>query len=181
MATARYVRHGSAGWRDDRTLWSVARIEYDDGTVMWRRSIAAKGLWAVGIISAAVTVVLLPDIELRLRVMSLGEVALMVAIAWWKVWRPHLAVTPEGLVVRRATSAVLVAWNNISDVRINAYYGISIHVRLGQHINAAVPFRTPLQWLLNLDSDANDAVALIQAKALFADEVDPIIPRRPPS
>lgn len=95
----------------------------------------------------------------------------MSVYAWWRVWHPHIAATRDGLIVRRATSTVLLPWHNIKAAHVNGRYGIFIQVRVGQHVSAAVPYCPILQELTKGDADAADAVALIEAKALFADRV----------
>jgi hypothetical protein len=152
----------------------VARVEYANGVIMWRRSIAAKVLWALIITAVVAGIVAVPDVELGLRAFFLLLIAAWSWILWERVWRPHLAATPEGLIVRRATDAIFVPWHNIASVSANYPHGpggacIQVRVRVGQHFGTHVPKRGVLAWFFELTCEADEAIELITQRAQEAD------------
>ncbi|MBX6752107.1 MAG: PH domain-containing protein [Micromonosporaceae bacterium] len=143
----------------------MTRVEFDDGTVMWRRSLLAKVLWGVAIAAWSAAVAFLPDVEPDERVFFLLVGAAAALIAWTQVWRPHLAATRDGLVVRRALSAVLVPWSNIREVRVWAHFGVIIEVRSGDPLSSSVPRRPIVAWLLGLAGEADRAARYLNERA----------------
>jgi hypothetical protein len=132
---------------------------------MWRRSLIAKLLWGVGITAWTAVAAFGSGIEPDERVAFLLLGAGAALFAWSRVWRPHLAATRDGLVVRRAWSAVLIAWPDVVEVQVWGNYGVHIRVRSGQPLNSVVPRRAALWWFLNVESEADEAAVLINERA----------------
>lgn len=143
----------------------MTRVEYDDGTVVWRRSLFAKVVWGVGVGAYTIAVLVSGDLDLGRRVLLLAIAGLTAGLAWARVWRPHLAATADGIVVRRVRSAVLVPWQNVAGVTFDGIWGVVVRVRVGEHVESAVPRRSAVQWFLGLDSEADRAARLIEERA----------------